>query len=396
MTTPGALAKLERAASHSHGELQAACRAYWAAPEARRESFRAARLATVERLVGAYTEGSRDIRTSGSTSGVTKIYRWGPNFDAHHRLDHDQRFEGIDYDTMFMVRIGEHRAGRPRMPPSLAACQVHAWGRLQITRLPDPARDAAGYVDMLRADTRRTPLLWFYPQQLLASERRGDGLLAALGDAVAWHCTGEVCPPELKAMAKAAGADLRDSMRVWNGGCGFFACAYGGTHWDDFASITRVDADGRLRATDLWNLAQRHVDHPTGDEVAITPLGVCRCGLPASDNAWAPRVLSLDRPGGRPLIYHDLLGVFMALAGLEEKDVVGVCFGVGETKMVVFYALLDPDRRVADGVAQALAEAIEVDLSATTALGIPYGVFKARRLFRATDAELDALAADHA
>lgn len=391
------LARLERATAPSHDDLLAGSRAYWSATPARRADFAAARLGTVERLAGAYTANCREIRTSGSSSGVARGYRWGPAFDAHHRRDHDQRFVGIDYDTMTLVRVGEYRPGRPKPPPSidLDATEVNGWGRLRVARLPDPARDAAAFLDMLGRDTAKTPLLWIHPQQALASLRRGDGLFETLGESVACCATGEACPAELRAALAPLGVDLRDAMKVWNGGCGFFTCDRGGLHWDDFAATTSAEG-GRLAATDLWNLAQRFVDHRTGDEVAITQLGECPCGRPAQANEWAAKTLSLDRPGGRPLIYHDLLGLFLSVAGLREEDVVGVCFAVGETRMVAFHELLDEGRAVEQGAMAAFADAAGLGLAASASRGIPYGPWKPRRLFRCPDAELEGLEAGYA
>lgn len=366
--------------------------AFNGADAATKADFVERRRLIVRRTAGAYFREGFEIQTSSTSIGVARRYRWGPRMWEFHAAHSYLCFGDLAPYKQYFLHL--ETGGGLQRPFSISEEVPHSEGMIRFVVLDDPERDACRLRDAL-AKEDRPPLLWVMPAQVAAALRRGRTLFETLGDACAYHATGETCPDSVKAYFKERGLDLRDTMRIWNGGATFYTCLRGGLHWDEFSAGVEIRG-GDLYSSDYWNLAQYHWDYPTGDRLSIEGAGVCPCGLPMQRNTWEPRTMSVELPDGRIGGYANLVAAFLGAARAEESTLLGLSFGFGPNRLAIFYEFLDPAWVVPAGTADRFASLARLPATMRVRLSrsLIYGVFKPRRLFRAQDDELDALIVD--
>lgn len=389
---------LARLADEPHPSLGDFVRGYeeWkAASPAARERFHEARTAYMLRFAGAYFDGAREMGTSGSSVGIAKKYRWGPCLREAHAFHDHLCFGDLGRPVMLAVFFTLDE-GVYRVLPA----QLERGGEQQIATVHPAAENAVRLREVAAGLAGGRPIVVrVLPSQADVVRVGGYGFFEAW---VGWphiiHLTGEAASDGLVSHLRGLGLSVRDTMKVWNGGAGFYTCPHGGLHWDDFTARYDWSASPELVTTDLFNLAQPFHRVPTGDRVTVSDAGPCPCGLRRQANVWEDKPCVL-RLGGRDYDWYavrrDFIRAYARESGIGRVDdawasLLALSVGVSPSAAFVFYAAARPLDRAA-------VIAVQESLSATWRMkvamvgGLRHGHFKSLRVFRMRDEEAERL-----
>lgn len=233
------------------------------------------------------------LQTSGST-GAAKTYRWGPDFGVHLRFYEEMFSHGQPFTYLQCVISPESRTQLWRRPDGRLVTVILGQGEVA----DEPIRDHA---------------LVCNAELISIHERRHPFLSRAIDrDTCVLCCTGSPLRPDHIDLFNSLGIRWRDHMRCWDGGATFIMCEHGNRHWLDFSAVVSVDEEGHLISTDLWNLAQRHVSHRTGDIITWRRGQRCRCGLPIDEIEFADRPIVFE-VGGHILTHKMMADAFRGI-----------------------------------------------------------------------------------
>lgn len=127
--------------------------------------------------------------------------------------------------------------------------------------------------------------------------------------------TGRILTKEWQNYMANGGVNIRNNMRVWDGGNTFTTCHYGNLHFIDWLFYEKQ----RSQITDLFNLAQPHIDYDDKDRFSKKMVGICQCGLPSYEVEFEPRNNGLFTFNGVRYNYKHIESVFnMNIAGKGE------------------------------------------------------------------------------
>jgi len=373
------LSDLKNSAHFSVSDLQK-CHEEWNSSTADEKlDFLHHRELLVKQYAGVYYDESKEMKTSGSTTGMVKKYRWGPCYDDFFLFHYRLCFGHTNHDGIVYINLYKEPECRvyPIMPYGDTKLRMISTGDSTIL-------NTEKIIKTINEDFKN-PIIWLMPTQLEIMINREDRILKALLDSYdVFHCTGEICADSVKGFMFSKNKLLLDTMRVWNGGASFYTCKYGGLHWNDMSSVVEIK-NGKLFSSDLWNCGQLFWGVDTGDDLQIHDAGMCNCGIRKSRNEWCDRVQIINLPTGMSANYQSLRRVFVETAaeclGCSCEDVVsnlmGVNFAVGENHIEVLYEFKQKTL---------IAPAANNKLSDFTGMrsnfvqGLLYGRFKNRRV----------------
>lgn len=291
------------------------------ADETWRERFVRSRLAVVRRYGGM--AGPHQQQYTSGTTGRRKSYRWGPNF-----TEVDRFFYGL-------VRLGGRLAPTANLHPFVirdtgganSIANVQDSSRYDIQRHVSVGVNGRGPIPGL-ADAIRGHNVFVSASAFSLLEEYA-GVSACFDPNAMVIFTGEALPDETRAYLLDRGFDVRDQMRCWDGGATFVTCPHGNRHWIDFLAPTSTDGDGRLVSSDLFNLAQPHLDYRNGDVVVREFGETCPCGQVCCTNTFANRSANaaFKTPSGLVIAYETVFDAFYKNSGVERGQIVAACFG---------------------------------------------------------------------
>lgn len=297
------------------------------ASDGARRRFQEAR----RRLVAAHAPlaaAAEEIKSSGST-GRRKVYAWGPQFEAVDRFFHELVKDGDRLGRMAHLFVRTLTAGGG--PNAIGAVDPDTSYTLQKHVLLDLC--GAGPVPGLRDELAGWNV--FVSPSTFDLLSRWTDIYDTLDPAGMVVFTGETLPTATETALRSRGFDVRDEMRCWDGGATFYTCRYGGRHWVDLLADTRTDG-GELVSTDLFNLAQPHVDYRNGDRLERAAAGGCRCGRPAFVNRFQNRtaLVTFATPIGIVATYDLVFNLFLQMAGLSAGQVALFALGLEAAPVV--------------------------------------------------------------
>lgn len=349
------------------------------------------------RFGGVFFDQGTTLSTSGSSLGLAKKYRWGPNFAEAHNFHEHLCFGDLSYDLSFNVFVDTRLEHAFNIAPA-----EMGWIGKHYTCYTTPSAANAGKIHdfIARHSSAAHVVVKLLPSQAEILIRRGSDFLSRLfHERYCFHVTGEVCGDVVKRYFRDSGVPLRDTMKVWNSGAGFYTCPHGSLHWDDMTAVHEVTPAGELVATDLFNLSQPFHRIPTGDRLRIvTGPDRCPCGLHPQTNVWEERACTVN-VGGKLYDWYRVHGAFLkaymdatGVAGFDaaRDEVLGLSFGMSETLAAVHYETLRD-------IDQGAAAVIESSLSKTWGVpvmlirGLKSNNFKTKRMFVLSKNELESL-----
>lgn len=287
---------------------------YKASTISQRMHYIETRQRVVKKLAGAFFDSGHVLQTSGTSSGTSIKYLWGPDFLSALRFFDIIRHDGLSFDKQITFHFTNIRSsvidGRRLTTPS---------GHEQLFfKLVYSETDFLKLANRLSSLDGKKFVLWMMPKHIASIIYKYPIFFDSLDPhRFAIHATGDVFPEELKNWLIYRGFDVRDTMRCWNGGASFFCCRYGSLHWLDFMASVQSTDDGSLISTDLYNLSQSFVGYDNGDKVRIINGDDCRCGLVKQHNIWENRNSIAEFDGK---LYD-----FSALTSFLRQSIVSVC-----------------------------------------------------------------------
>jgi hypothetical protein len=293
-----------------------------------RAEFQQCRRRLVKAVAGVHFNTGRTITTSGHSTGASKSYRWGPNFQSAFDFTEWTRFDRFRWDRKATVRI---------LPGSVPVFTGVVQGlHIFNVRSGDVGNTASQMFSHFPSGKTCWFLLPAYAQALIShAPHVFDNLDPSKH---VFEATGEPSSRKLRKFFKDRGLLYLDQLRSWMGGVTFITCPHGNQHFLDFMSEIKTEPDEAFQeivTTDLWNLSQPFINFPTGDIVDWTRRETCGCGYPIDDFEFQPRnPVMIVR--GLPLRFVDLAASLgnqcQKLLGLQ-KICVSFCLD-GDTMFV--------------------------------------------------------------
>jgi hypothetical protein len=346
-----------------------------------REAYTARRRELVKRVGGCYFDAARTVTTSGTTGGGRKTYRWGPCYDAMHAFFEWLKFGWFSPRWVFYLK--------PQPGGEVGAYDWAGSGSKIITLDPDrPERDGPAVERLVGRD--RT-VLWVVPTYARLLIDRGFPFHRFDPARTVIYATGERTDPAVRDHFRSLGFHYLDGMRSWMGGATFVTCQFGATHWIDLVAHTESRPDGELVTTDLFNLAQPFLGYETLDYVRWSNGPTCRCGLTAHGVEFLERDVRVA-VGRTVLGYLDLVHQAARAAALasDRPDPILYCsFGLHRRTNTLF-VLYETARGATVAPTAWPAFAAAAGLTGFRVVPVPGlrgGLFKAARMFEATDDE---------
>lgn len=355
-------------------DLVEAHREFLEACPVRRERFLTSRLAIVAASSRRDDPEAMEMRTSGST-GRSKRYRYGPRAVELNNFFFSLVAEGLSWKRWAQLSfrdLGGATSRESEFP------QMSGWAPLVSSLAISLSATPADVLDALTGT--RPGVIQSYSYNLEKLARSAD--LSAIDPAdVTFASTGDPLSRDVRGAYLKAGHVVRDYMRCWDGGASFYTCRHGGVHWVDMLSATKVDQEGRLISSDLFNLAEPMLEYWNGDVLRRRSLGTCACGAESSDVVFDEEARWFVELGGRHASYRSLRSAVERVSG---GVVPGCSFGVDRAgrRILVSYDSDGPVDEV--GLANSMSGVIRCEYGETYVVGVrrglPEGRFKAARI----------------
>lgn len=319
------------------------------------------------------------MNTAGST-GISKAYTWGPNFEAMDRFFHKLVFNGsvLSTATLTVKEVGSGKCSVSVIPtPGFYAYQkqvVVTVGECNQESIMDTLKKELSCCNVISSSSFVNALKGV--ANLEEAMTRGS-ILALTGE-----------PFDYEIERRMPKVRVVDQMRCWDGGATFYTCGYGGRHWVEAVAEVHVDGD-ELVSTDLFNISQPHIAYRNGDRVKMHQGGRCACGhmlwnITFVNREHIPRVTC---PNGGKVTYLDLKGAahtacFHSKVGTLHE----IRFGVGSPgDLLIEYYIMKADDGDLDKFEQAMRNVLHVNMGFTSPRfrrqAVSYGHRKAQRIF---------------
>lgn len=343
------------------------------------QEFILERLNLVQQCCGIHYDVSQEMKTSGSSSGLIRKYRWGPCFNEFFLFHYRLCFGKIPNDGLVYINVNRTEYGESK---------VFKYGDKNLLNISTgvPDDNLEKILTKIKKEFKK-PIIWLMPTQLEIMYKLNEKLFRSLlEDYETFHCTGEICSEELKSFFKEKGKLLLDTMRIWNGGASFYTCNFGGLHWNNMMSLIEIK-NNKLITSDFWNCAQLFLHYDTGDRLHIHNDGICQCGLPKQRNEWFDRLQTLRCING-VVEYKTLRSAFIEIAAEQlncsakeiNNQLLGVNFGIHKKFLKVFYEFKD-NIKIVNQSKNALTELTGCNIIFQSG-GLKYGMFKNQRIFQ--------------
>jgi len=219
-----------------------------------------------------------DLKTSGTTTGAVKYYRYSNNSYYLIEYYHMKRlmfFNGIENGTFArLIQPQNHteKLGLETKPIIDRATGGNVTYHIKYNGEQDENFWIQNFIAL---DGLGISVLYCRP----AEYELFRSILPKIGERK-YHImfSSEILPPHVRANAKKWFISVIDKMRCWDGGFSFFECRYGTKHVNDELAIVESLEDGKIISTDLFNHSQLFYKYWNGDYGKLS-MRECDCGL---------------------------------------------------------------------------------------------------------------------
>lgn len=380
---------LEKIATQNHMFFDDYVRGYdsWkAATETQKNDFYILRKKHVLQFGGVFFDQASVIKTTGTSTGLIKKYLWGPNFSEAHNF-HDYLCCG-DLESDLILETFFKTQPAFALNPNYN--QKNRFGCQNYNLMCFPSKENFEEVDKFTKEkTNKKTIIKILPTQAFLIISKKEKFFEFFDpQRYVFFITGETCHNDVKNYFKDLDLELRDSMKVWNGGASFYTCKYGNLHWNDFTCLYHKDEtnDKQLICTDLFNLAQIFHKTPTGDLVEIKNTGFCNCGLVIQENIWQDKFSSITLNGH---IYNWMELRNQFVVNLSElcydmnfwwQNLLALSVGISKNSICIFYEV---KQEIQDKILNDLQKKLETKWSKKVSFekGLKTNGFKTKRVF---------------
>lgn len=354
-----------------------------------KEDFYCNRIKHVLKFGGVFFDSGTKLTTSGSSLGLSKKYIWGPNFQEA-KLFHDYLcFGDLDCDLRIALFFNFNKKTYN------ISKSIFIGKNQEYTCYLSPEKENLfNLTKFIKSNTiKKNVIIKIIPTQTeILFRKEIDFFIPMFNNGYIFHSTGEICNDYIK--TKFPKLELRDTMKIWNGGASFYTCKFGNLHWEDFTSKIKIE-NAELISTDLFNLSQIFYNNPTGDMVSIATNSICACGLPSQSNSWGVKacVFNINNNYYDWLnLKKDFIQILNNISGINDIDksweiILGLNFGISDNLIVSFY-------ETTIKLSEITINSIEKKLSskwgvrAVLRSGLKHNHFKSHRIFKINEDEL--------